>query len=136
MTRIPEEAVEAAKATTLWAIRKWRDKLTPEELVEAIFDAPPMQEALAAALPMLHREGVVEATHRHNKRGSEYVLLGIGRMQSAYWLDGLDEEGRLVDMREVVIYRSLDGGSFWVRPREEFEDGRFSALRTGGNANG
>jgi hypothetical protein len=34
-------------------------------------------------------------------------------------------------MREVAIYRSVDDGSLWVRPREEFEDGRFAALDAG-----
>jgi hypothetical protein len=62
-----------------------------------------------------------KATHRHKKRGTEYVLIGIGKMQSEKWYP--------VDMREVAIYRSAtDPTEIWVRPREEFEDGRFEAL--------
>lgn len=79
------------------------------------------------------------ATHRHVKRGREYVLLGYGKMQAEQWraiettgkVDawGLPVDNlRLVDMREVAIYRSVDDGSLWVRPREEFEDGRFVVL--------
>lgn len=69
------------------------------------------------------------ATHRHKKCGSEYVLLGIGKMQSEDWIDETrDTFDDSVDMRDVAIYRSVDNGHLWVRPREEFEDGRFEAL--------
>lgn len=79
---------------------------------------------------------VGEPTHRHVKTGGEYTLLGFGRMQAGKWKTPTirpDEDGRnkwthvSIDMREVAIYRGADG-KLWVRPREEFEDGRFVAL--------
>lgn len=73
----------------------------------------------------------VTGTHRHVKRGTEYVLIGIGKMQAESWhqYKGRGEyEG--VDMREVAIYRSVtEPTEIWVRPREEFEDGRFETLK-------
>lgn len=68
------------------------------------------------------------ATHRHKKRGSEYTLIGIGKMQASRWFEGWPDGGSTtVDMEEVAIYRGTDG-QLWVRPHEEFEDGRFEII--------
>lgn len=92
------------------------------------------------ASPSKRVERLETATHRHVKRGSEYVLIGYGKMQAQKWKATTiqpDEVGHnhwthvSIDMREVAIYRSVDDGSLWVRPREEFEDGRFQALQGG-----
>lgn len=75
-----------------------------------------------------------QPTHRHKKSGNEYVLIGIGKMQAELWVDAsklteLPGPAGRVDMREVAVYRSAtDPTEMWVRPREEFEDGRFETL--------
>lgn len=73
--------------------------------------------------------------YRHQKRGTVYELIGIGRMQAENWEEreytGTDEPmaGASVDMREVAVYRSVENpDEIWVRPRGEFEDGRFTDL--------
>jgi hypothetical protein len=78
---------------------------------------------------------MAQPTHRHKKRKTEYVLIGYGKMQAENWFvvdPGFAEPIRGdVDMREVAIYRSAtDPKEIWVRPREEFEDGRFESLNS------
>ena len=54
--------------------------------------------------------------YRHLKRGSTYVKMGVGELQAA---------SPVVEGVAVVIYRSEKDGRLWVRPEEEFNDGRF-----------
>ena len=62
------------------------------------------------------------STWKHLKRGSTYTIVGVGTMQVNGDLDNT----------QVVIYRGYDrlGGfvEFWVRPLDEFMDGRFEPI--------
>lgn len=59
-------------------------------------------------------------THRHKARGSLYKVLGEGKMQIASPFSDLD-------MTPMTIYEGEDGQT-WVRPTEEFNDGRFEKI--------
>jgi hypothetical protein len=107
-----------------------------DELVVALewaWHGVALQSAADTPPPVTH----VAGRYRHKKRGSEYELIGYGKMQVEDWkyphryIDMGEHETDMlsVDMREVAIYRSVDDGSLWVRPREEFEDGRFEAVQ-------
>lgn len=74
-------------------------------------------------------------THQHVKRGENVRLVANGRMQAENWRERgwndvyqTETFSTLVDMQEVAIYRA-DDGSWWVRPKPEFNDGRFIDLR-------
>lgn len=74
-----------------------------------------------------------EDLYRHKKRGTTYRLLGIGKMQAEWWRDSLvnaelEPLRARMDMAPVAIYRSESDGSLWVRPKDEFEDGRFEKV--------
>jgi hypothetical protein len=58
---------------------------------------------------------------RHKKRGSEYAVIGHGKIQT---------DVPLKDYDEVVVYQSEDG-TIWVRPVSEFMDGRFENVENG-----
>jgi hypothetical protein len=139
-TESSPEVTEAMHAIDV--LREWfgGDRYARDyEYINANYMEQARKVAAFAALSV-GREGAAQGrdatTHRHVKRGSKYELLGIGKMQSEMWLEQgegtIDSPSPLepIDMREVAIYRSIDDGSLWVRPREEFEDGRFAALDT------
>lgn len=137
---VTSQASEGADEPIVW--------ITPEALADIKANHPATAGAIGEfrtdghhddftvplyASPSKRVERLEPATHRHVKRGTEYVLLGYGKMQAENWHDmsANPHDFQSVDMREVAIYRSVDDGSLWVRPREEFEDGRFQALQGG-----
>lgn len=62
-----------------------------------------------------------EAGHcfRHRKRDSNYSVVGTATVQA---------ETPIAEGQTVVVYRSLDDGSLWVRAENEFLDGRFERI--------
>lgn len=60
----------------------------------------------------------LERRFQHVKRGTEYRLIGRGKLQ----------QNGPYDMAEVVIYQDVNDGSFWVRSPSEFYDGRFKEI--------
>jgi hypothetical protein len=57
---------------------------------------------------------------RHKKRGSTYEEVGRAKLQAS-------DIGGMSDMQPMVVYRGEDG-QLWVRPEDEFMDGRFEAI--------
>jgi hypothetical protein len=97
------------------------------------FDAPENAKQRAWCIDMA--KAALETAHprlrrfRHWKRGTTYEVIGYGRVQSGLWVEpNTCPRPGPVDMREVVIYRGEEDGSMWVRPIEEFNDGRFEEI--------
>lgn len=60
---------------------------------------------------------------RHKKRGTVYEVIDEADLQT---------EKPLSDYAVVVVYRDPSNGRLWVRPREEFYDGRFEEVPADG----
>lgn len=56
---------------------------------------------------------------RHKKRGTVHTVLDHAKLQT---------DKPLEDNAVLIVYRSEDG-ALWVRPDEEFADGRFELMR-------
>lgn len=59
---------------------------------------------------------ITRSRYRHVRRGSTYILVGSGLAQCAE---------PIADGEFLAIYRCEETGNWWVRPMDEFEDGRF-----------
>lgn len=57
---------------------------------------------------------------RHLKRGTTYTVIGYGKFQTAIHT--------AYDNEPVTIYRADKDGRLWVRPTDEFNDGRFEDI--------
>lgn len=60
-------------------------------------------------------------THRHMGRGTSYQVVAEGYLQTTALI------GTAADDEHVTLYRGEDG-RWWVRPTDEFNDGRFEPL--------
>ena len=78
------------------------------------------QDMAAALADELERRSpaakLYKARVRHKKRGSFYIVIDHAEVQT---------DRPLTDHAKVVVYRSEDDHSLWVRQINEFEDGRF-----------
>lgn len=60
----------------------------------------------------------IKGSWRHKKRGSTYVVMDVALLQT---------DKPVTDMTPMVVYMAGDG-TMWVRPKDEFLDGRFEEI--------
>lgn len=58
---------------------------------------------------------------RHKKRNTYYDVVGEGILQNSGSID-------IAENDVLVIYRSKKDGQLWIRPKDQFFDGRFEIL--------
>ena len=67
--------------------------------------------------------------YKHKKRGTTYRIIAEGVMSvSADWYYWNGPAYTNVDGEPVIIYQSCEDARVWVRPRDEFFDGRFEEV--------
>ena len=123
----PSGEWQAGIEAALKAVTKARVKIIHSSSVHFVDGVAEGHRRSEDAIRALRPASAPEDLYRHKKRGTTYRLLGIGKMQAEHWHmdDGFAGLGSCVDDAPVAIYRSESDGSLWVRPKDEFEDGRF-----------
>ena len=86
---------------------------------EITFVLPGGQFGIDAGWCVLGLRVIEQPTHRHEKTGALYHFVAHGNHSET--------------LEKQAIYRGQDG-AWWVRPREMFDDGRFTDLRGEGEA--
>lgn len=124
----PQEFWDALHPQLNAEIETYMARAMDEDRRRAATPTPPVS-------PTPDSTGPAGDTVRHVKTGGLYDVVGEGRMQTSDWEREVrtekDEQGlrswayQSVDMERVTVYRSQADGSLWVRPTDEFCDGRF-----------
>ncbi len=115
------EALETCRVLETLEAQLGGHALTAKEATANLLRASASEaarEAAEAKAARLEEALTWRATHRHVKRGTEYMLDSYGEIQT---------DTPLGDYAKVAIYKARDGKT-WVRSLSEFEDGRFAAL--------
>lgn len=116
--KIVEERNNEYRAVALRAVKKARDLQAENDALRAQLAARDVtisgQSALIAALSAM--AGWPGEVYRHLKRGSEYALVAIGKLQSS---------GGPVHEGDTLVAYIGEDGQFWFRKESEFRDGRF-----------
>lgn len=111
-----QELPGEVKACWLWA---FDTSNAIERDIRALADRPPAQPVDDGWRSDME---AAPKRYRHQKRGSTYqVIADDAEVQVASGV-GIDEA------EIVVVYRAESDGSYWVRRRPEFYDGRFELL--------
>ena len=125
----PLKTVREALETSL---RKYyADMPTPIDIIQAALTALTEAEAEMKRLQNEREDALQEnkrlrgatewrPTHKHIQHGSDYQLIGVA-------LAKVDDDSMICDHDEVYIYKNQLGTMF-MRPVDEFNDGRFEEI--------